>query len=64
MVHPDHHIRKTGKPKSVMTIAAFQSLADAQRFYNSPEYTAARRLRIAATEGSVVIREGFIPPNP
>jgi len=51
-----------GKVKSVMAIAEFPSLADAQRFYNSPEYTAAKKFRIAATEGSVVITEGFVPP--
>ncbi|NVZ18940.1 DUF1330 domain-containing protein [Pseudomonas costantinii] len=50
-----------GKPKSVMAIAEFPSLADAQRFYNSPEYTAAKEFRIAATEGSVVITEGYVP---
>ncbi|XAH25430.1 DUF1330 domain-containing protein [Xylophilus sp. GW821-FHT01B05] len=50
-----------GKPKSVMAIAEFPSLADAQRFYHSPEYTAAKQFRIAATEGSVVITEGFAP---
>lgn len=50
-----------GQPKSVMAIAEFPSLADAQRFYNSPEYTAAKKFRIAATEGSVVITEGFAP---
>jgi uncharacterized protein (DUF1330 family) len=52
-----------GKPKSVMAIAEFPSVADAQRFYNSPEYTAARKFRIASTEGSVVITEGFVPPK-
>ncbi len=52
-----------GKPKSVMAIAEFPSLADAQRFYNSPEYTAAKRFRIDSTEGSVVITEGFSPPS-
>lgn len=52
-----------GKPKSVMAIAEFPSVADAQRFYNSPEYTAARKYRIASTEGSVVITEGFVPPK-
>lgn len=51
-----------GKPKSVMAIAEFPSLADAQRFYNSPEYTAARKYRIESTEGSVVITEGFVAP--
>jgi uncharacterized protein (DUF1330 family) len=53
-----------GAPKSVMAIAEFPSLADAQRFYNSPEYTAARKFRIAATEGTVVITEGFVPLKP
>ncbi|MNC27929.1 hypothetical protein D3C75_761180 [compost metagenome] len=50
-----------GKPRSVMAIAEFPSLADAQRFYNSPEYTAAKKLRMAATEGTVVITEGYVP---
>ena len=53
-----------GAPKSVMAIAEFPSLADAQRFYNSPEYRAARKFRLAATEGTVVITEGFVPPKP
>lgn len=52
-----------GKPKSVMAIAEFPSVADAQRFYDSPEYTAARKFRVASTEGSVVITEGFVPPK-
>jgi len=52
-----------GNPKSVMAIAEFPSLADAQRFYNSPEYTAAKKYRIAATDGFVVITEGFVPPK-
>lgn len=52
-----------GKPRSVMAIAEFPSLADAQRFYNSPEYTAAKKLRMAATEGTVVITEGYAPAS-
>jgi uncharacterized protein (DUF1330 family) len=52
-----------GRPQSVMAIAEFPSVADAQRFYDSPEYTAARKFRVASTEGSVVITEGFVPPN-
>lgn len=51
-----------GKPESVMAIAEFPSLAVAQRFYNSPEYTAARKFRIESTKGSVVITEGYAPP--
>lgn len=52
-----------GKPEAVMAIAEFPSLADAQRFYGSPEYTAARTLRMASTTGAVVITEGFVPPK-
>lgn len=48
-----------GHPRSVMAIAQFPSLADAQRFYNSPEYTEARKFRTASTEGTVVITEGL-----
>ena len=48
-----------GNPHSVIGIAEFPSLAEAQRFYNSPEYTAARQFRMAATEGSVIITEGL-----
>jgi uncharacterized protein (DUF1330 family) len=52
-----------GEPKKVMAIAEFPSLADAQRFYNSPEYTAARKYRVASTEGTVIITQGFVPPQ-
>ncbi|MDQ2150148.1 DUF1330 domain-containing protein [Alcaligenaceae bacterium C4P045] len=52
-----------GKSRSVMAVAEFPSLAQAQRFYNSPEYTRARALRTASTEGSVVITEGFVFPK-
>jgi len=52
-----------GEPKMVMAIAEFPSVAAAQRFYNSPEYTAARKFRVASTEGSVIITEGFVPPK-
>jgi uncharacterized protein (DUF1330 family) len=50
-----------GSPKTVMAVAEFPSLADAERFYNSPEYSEAKKLRIASTEGSVVITEGLPP---
>ena len=47
----------------VIAIAEFPSLADAERYYNSPEYTAARKFRVASTEGSVIITEGFVAPK-
>jgi uncharacterized protein (DUF1330 family) len=48
-----------GKPRSVIAIAEFPSLADAQRFYNSAEYTAARQFRFASAEGTLIITEGL-----
>ena len=48
-----------GKPHSVIAIAEFPSLSDAQAFYNSPEYTAARQFRLASTEGTLIITEGL-----
>lgn len=50
-----------GKPRSVFGMVEFPNLADAQRFYSSPEYTAARKFRIAATKGTstVILTEGL-----
>lgn len=48
-----------GKPHSVIAIAEFPSLSDAQAFYNSPEYTAARQFRLASSEGTLIITEGL-----
>jgi uncharacterized protein (DUF1330 family) len=42
----------------VIAIAEFPSLADAQRYYNSPEYTAARQFFTNSTEGWRIITEG------
>ncbi|WP_122574550.1 DUF1330 domain-containing protein [Pseudomonas viridiflava] len=50
-----------GQPRSVIAVAEFPSLADAQRFYNSPEYTEARKLRIASTLGTVIMTEEYLP---
>jgi uncharacterized protein (DUF1330 family) len=47
-----------GSPKSVIAIAEFPSLAEARRYYNSPEYTAAKQLFIDSTEGWRIITEG------
>lgn len=50
-----------GKPRSVFGMVEFPNIADAQQFYNSPEYTAARKFRIAATKGTstVILTEGL-----
>jgi uncharacterized protein (DUF1330 family) len=47
-----------------MAVAEFPGVAEAERFYNSPEYTAARKFRIASTEGSVVLVEGLPQATP
>jgi uncharacterized protein (DUF1330 family) len=47
-----------GTPRSVIAIAEFPSLADAERYYNSPEYTAARKFFTDSTEGWRLITEG------
>lgn len=52
-----------GEPHPVMAVIEFPSLADVERFYFSPEYTEVKKLRIASTEGSVVLTEGFVEPR-
>lgn len=47
-----------GAPRSVIAVAEFPSVAEVERFYNSPEYTAARAFRIASTTGSVLLAKG------
>jgi uncharacterized protein (DUF1330 family) len=47
-----------GTPRSVIAVAEFPSLAAAERYYNSPEYTAARRFFTDSTEGWRLITEG------
>jgi uncharacterized protein (DUF1330 family)/pimeloyl-ACP methyl ester carboxylesterase len=47
-----------GTPGALIAIAEFATLADAKSFYNSKEYNDAKKLRIAATEGWVILTEG------
>jgi uncharacterized protein (DUF1330 family) len=47
-----------GESRSVIAVAEFPSLAVAQEYYNSPEYTEARKLFTASTEGFRIITEG------
>ena len=41
-----------------LVILAFDSLEQAKRFYDSPEYQAILPLRLAASKGTVVLAEG------
>lgn len=52
-----------GNPQTVIAVLEFPSLADAESFYFSPEYTEAKKLRLGATEGSIVLAEGVVPPQ-
>jgi uncharacterized protein (DUF1330 family) len=52
-----------GEPRSVIAIAEFPSLAEAERYYNSPEYTAARKFFTDSTEGWRIITEGADLPQ-
>jgi uncharacterized protein (DUF1330 family) len=52
-----------GNPQTVIAVIEFPSLADAESFYFSPEYTEAKKLRLGATEGSIVLTEGVVPPQ-
>ncbi|WP_286860029.1 MULTISPECIES: DUF1330 domain-containing protein [Sphingobacterium] len=44
-----------GNPSPVIDVTEFSSPADAEKFYNSPEYTAAKKFRIASTENSITV---------
>jgi uncharacterized protein (DUF1330 family) len=52
-----------GTSQMVTVVVEFPSLADVERFYFSPEYTEVKKLRMASTEGSIVLTEGFVPPQ-
>ena len=52
-----------GNPQMVTAVIQFPSLADVESFYFSPEYTEVKKLRLASTEGSLVLTEGFVPPQ-
>jgi uncharacterized protein (DUF1330 family) len=47
-----------GKGKQIIAVMEFASFANLERFYNSLEYRAARKFRIASSNGSVVLGEG------
>ena len=42
-----------------LIVLEFPSLADAQRFYESPEYAPVLKLRLASATGDVVLAEGY-----
>jgi uncharacterized protein (DUF1330 family) len=42
-----------------LVVLEFPSLAEAQRFYDSPEYEPVRQLRLASAKGTVVLVDGY-----
>ena len=56
--------RLEGTSQVVTVIAEFPSMAEADRFYSSAEYTEAKKLRIASTEGMVVLAQGLASAAP
>ena len=60
----DFEIKKLeGSPNQGIVAVEFESTEAAERFYNSPEYTESKKLRLASTEGWVVITKEFTPPK-
>ena len=52
-----------GQPNQMLVVVEFESVVAAERFYNSPEYTEAKHLRISATKGWVMIAKEFEIPK-
>ncbi len=52
-----------GQPNQMIVVVEFESVDAAERFYNSPEYTEAKRLRISAAKGWVAITKEFEVPK-
>ena len=52
-----------GGPQSVIVVIEFESVEAAQRWYDSPENTAVRGLRISSTSGWLAIANGHVMPK-
>jgi uncharacterized protein (DUF1330 family) len=52
-----------GNSEAITAIMEFDTFADLEQFYNSPEYTSARQFRIASTKSTVVLLEGLPGSN-
>ncbi len=52
-----------GSPRAVLVIIEFESVAAAQRWYDSPENTAVKGLRTSTTDGWLAIADGFVMPE-
>ena len=64
LVRAGQDIVKEGSLKSRHVVLEFESYQRALDCYNSPEYTQAKSLREAASDGDLVIVEGYDGPQP
>ena len=64
IIYDDASKAVEGNPGSVITVVKFQSVIDAQKCYNSSEYTALKKLRLASTKGSVLLVQSGLPAAP
>lgn len=64
IVYDEHPQVLEGKPEAIVAIAEFPSVAKTELFYNSKQYTSARKLRIDSTTGSVTLAAGLPTPKP
>jgi len=48
-----------GSPNQGVVAVEFENTETAEKFYNSPEYTEGKKLRLASTEGWVIIAREF-----
>ena len=52
-----------GSPQPVIVVVEFESVEAARRWYDSPENTAVKGLRISTTEGWLAIADAFVRPE-
>ena len=52
-----------GSPSAVTVVLKFDSKDAARAWYDSDAYQAAKALRMAAAEGTVVLCDGFVMPG-
>lgn len=64
LVRAGTHVVVEGASRARQVVLEFRDYETALACYRSPEYQAARRLRESASDGDVVIVEGYDGPQP
>ncbi len=63
MLVVERDAKAKGSPHQVLVVIEFESVEAAQRWYDSPEYTAIKHYREEASEGWVAMVPGFEMPE-